>query len=221
MQRKSLIALLIFVTLLSVATTAFSGPLKIAPDSMSFETEVIADDNGYSFSQYGFLFWNNWNALLRGFTVEPVRIRHGEFEFGPTFRFSLARTSVEVINSFGFTIDGSFTTGHTIITEVLGKKIIFLADPKWYFWNKNRADELLHRFVINDIYTIGGIPISLRSEHLTDYRDTIYWRIGPQLSLFTSLLPKFLRDGDTFTLMPHYEARNNTFGCILTFTLNR
>lgn len=218
-MKNALLGIVVFLMLLAPSLQATCASWDIKPEAISFESEIIADDNGHSFSQYSFLFWEHWNALARGFVVEPNIFRHGEFEFGPTFRFTIGGTSIEILNSFGFTTEGSFTSGHMVNTTLFGKKVLYLADPKWYFWNKNRADELFHRFVVYDLFRIAGIPVSLRSEHLTDYRDTISWRIGPQISLSPDTISRLFGAESTFTIMPHYEARFNTVGVIMTFTV--
>lgn len=204
---------------LPVSNDVFAFDLK--KGNVSFETEVIADDYGYSLSQYGFLFQDRWSALVRGFVVEPDILRHGEFEIGPTFRFTLLGKDFEVLNTFGFTNDGSFTTGHTVLTKIFNKPLTLIVDPKWYFWNRAIPDNIFHRLVIGNLFSICGVSVSLRSEHVTDYNDDISWRIGPQISLFPETLKHLFGDTSTFTLMPHYEARQNTFGAIITITINQ
>ena len=199
----------------------YATAFDLSKGSTSFETEIIADDYGYSISQYGFLFQDRWSALIRGFIVEPDIGRHAEFEIGPTFRFTLFGSDFEILNTFGFTTDGSFTTGHTVLTTIAGKPITLIVDPKWYLWNRKIPSELLQRLVVGNLVTVWGSEIALRSEYLTIYDDDVYWRIGPQISLFSKTLARVFGEGKSaFTIMPHYDARQNTFGTMITMTIN-
>ena len=172
---KRLISVVFLALLLNPSQLFAQQKLK----EFTFETEFTYDDeNGDAFSQY--VFFNSatkrngigWNGYMRYFDVSKGP-KHAEFVFGPTFGLN---TLGELQTNAGFTTDGSLHVGATFLTSVGGKTLVFILDPKLYL--NRRPSTLFQKVVVYDLFSIKGIPVTFRAEHLLiDWQTNIFLRI--------------------------------------------
>lgn len=193
------------------------------PKEFTFETEFTYDDeNGDAFSQY--IFFNSatkksgigWNGYMRYFDVSEGP-KHAEFTFGPTFDLN---TLGELQTNVGFTTDGSLHAGATFVTSVGNKTLVFISDPKLYLTRK--PSTLFQKVVAYDLFTIKGVPVTFRAEHLLiDWQTNVFLRIGPQVPIFQNFVSRVLGENASITVSPFYDIETNGIGSFLTLTVKR
>ena len=215
-QRMQLSLIILLFYTISVRGTQ-SRAEAIELKDFSSETEISVDKTSSSESQYIFLTRPRWNGFARAYNVDPDGPLHGEFEIGPTFnlgRFGEFQTSV------GATTDGSITTNYLWILFWGSKHFIYNIDPKWYVFDKKRPHELFHKLILPQLFSIKGIPVTLRGEQLfLDYKTSAFLRIGPQFALFPVFTKKLLGPSATFSFSPYYDFDNHAVGTFFTLTV--
>lgn len=210
----------VFLVLLCVASEVLAQQKQ---KEFTFETEFTYDDeNGDAFSQY--IFFNSaqkengigWNGYMRYFDVSKGP-KHAEFVFGPTFDLN---TVGELQTNLGPTTDGSLHVGATLVTSIGGKTIVFISDPKLYL--NRRPSTLFQKVIAYDLFTIKGIPVTFRAEHLfIDWQYNIFLRIGPEVPILQSYVSRILGDDASLTVSPFYDIETNGIGSFLTLTVKR
>lgn len=194
--------------------------------SINLETEVAVGENlGNSFSQYVFFHVAprenpiGWNGYMRYFDVSDGGPKHGEFVFGPTFNLSNYGGELQT-NIVGFTTDGSYSFGGTLITSIGEQTVVFITDPKIYL-NK-KFDTLFQKLVLPNIATIYGVPIDIRAEHLfVNWNTNVFLRVGPQVPIIPQRFLNFLGKNTTMTVSPFYEIETGGVGSFFTLTLRQ